>query len=101
MIPGKEGNRQLSALKWTRDCIALRYWQRPRDRIEFTDGTSTLERHEDIRIVRHVKVQGDKSPGACPEPAKGQALSVAEGSHARFGNGGGVGDCPADRNWAA
>jgi RNA-directed DNA polymerase len=39
-----------------------RYWKRPRDRIEFTDGTSTLERHEDIRIVRHVKVQGDKSP---------------------------------------
>jgi RNA-directed DNA polymerase len=39
-----------------------RYWKRPRDRIEFTDGTSTLERHDDIRIVRHIKVQGNKSP---------------------------------------
>ena len=51
-----------------------RYWKRPRDRIEFTDGTSTLERHEDIRIVRHVKVQGDKSPGACPERSEGMGI---------------------------
>ena len=39
-----------------------RYWKRPCDRIEFTDGTRTLEHHEDIRIVRHVKVPSDKSP---------------------------------------
>jgi RNA-directed DNA polymerase len=39
-----------------------RYWRRQRTREEFSDGTSTLERYEDTRIVRHVKVQGDKSP---------------------------------------
>ncbi len=39
-----------------------RYWKYINLRVEFTDGTSTLERYDDTRIVRHVKVKGDKSP---------------------------------------
>jgi RNA-directed DNA polymerase len=39
-----------------------RYWQRQRGRMDFTDGTSTLARHCDTPIIRHVKVRGDKSP---------------------------------------
>ncbi len=39
-----------------------RYWKYINLRVEFTDGTSTLERYDDTRIVRHVKVRGDKSP---------------------------------------
>jgi RNA-directed DNA polymerase len=39
-----------------------RYWKRPATRDEFTDGTSTLIRYEDMPITRHVKVKGDKSP---------------------------------------
>ena len=68
MIQRKGGNINPQPRSWR----YRRYWKRPRDRIEFTDGTSTLERHEDIRIVRHVKVQGDKSPGACPSQAQGK-----------------------------
>jgi RNA-directed DNA polymerase len=43
-----------------------RYWKRIGTRDKFTDGTSTLSRYEDRPITRHVKVRGDKSPGACP-----------------------------------
>jgi len=39
-----------------------RYWQRQDTRNAFSDGTSTLARHEDTPIIRHVKVCGDKSP---------------------------------------
>lgn len=39
-----------------------RYWKRIGTRDEFTDGTSTLIRYEDMPIMRHVKVRGDKSP---------------------------------------
>lgn len=39
-----------------------RYWKRIGTRDEFTDGTSTLIRYEDMPITRHVKVRGDKSP---------------------------------------
>ena len=34
------------------------------------DGTSWLARYADTPIVRHVKVRGDKSPGACPERSR-------------------------------
>ena len=47
--------------KWGRWRYA-RYWRYVNLRVEFTDGTSTLERYGDTRIVRHVKVRGDKSP---------------------------------------
>ncbi len=40
----------------------LRYWQRQRIRINFSDGTSTLIRYTDMPIIRHAKVRGDKSP---------------------------------------
>jgi len=39
-----------------------RYWRYQKDRLEFSDDTSTLERHKDTPIVRHIKVRGDKSP---------------------------------------
>jgi RNA-directed DNA polymerase len=39
-----------------------RYWKRIGTRDEFTNGTSTLIRYEDMPITRHVKVRGDKSP---------------------------------------
>lgn len=39
-----------------------RYWRRVNGRLDFSDGTSTLDRHEDTRIVRHIKVKSDKSP---------------------------------------
>ena len=32
-----------------------RYWQRQGTRDAFSDGTSTLARHEDTPIMRHVK----------------------------------------------
>jgi RNA-directed DNA polymerase len=47
-----------------------RYWKRNGTRDEFTDGTSTLTRYADMPITRHVKVRGDKSPGACPERSR-------------------------------
>lgn len=39
-----------------------RYWQRQGGRVAFSDGTYTLIQHQDISVVRHVKVRGDKSP---------------------------------------
>jgi RNA-directed DNA polymerase len=39
-----------------------RYWPRRQGRREFNDGRMTLMRYADIRIKRHVKVRGDKSP---------------------------------------
>jgi RNA-directed DNA polymerase len=39
-----------------------RYWRKQKDRVSFSDGDSTLVRHEDTPIQRHVKVRGDKSP---------------------------------------
>jgi RNA-directed DNA polymerase len=39
-----------------------RYWKRNGMRDEFTDGTSTLTRHADMPITRHVKVRGEASP---------------------------------------
>jgi RNA-directed DNA polymerase len=39
-----------------------RYWRQQGTRQVFGDGASTLARHDDTPIVRHVKVQGDKSP---------------------------------------
>jgi len=39
-----------------------RYWQRQGGRWTFSDGHSTLVKHADTPIVRHVKIQGDRSP---------------------------------------
>jgi len=39
-----------------------RYWRKQKGRVSFSDGESTLVRHEDTPIKRHVKVKGDKSP---------------------------------------
>jgi RNA-directed DNA polymerase len=39
-----------------------RYWQRVKDNVVFSDGTSTLIKYQTTRIFRHTKVQGDKSP---------------------------------------
>ncbi len=39
-----------------------RYWRKQKGRVSFSDGASTLVRHEDTPIKRHVKVRGDKSP---------------------------------------
>lgn len=39
-----------------------RYWRQQGTRQAFGDDTSSLARHDDTPIVRHVKVQGDKSP---------------------------------------
>jgi RNA-directed DNA polymerase len=39
-----------------------RYWRKQKGRVSFSDGKSTLVRHEDTPIQRHVKVKGDKSP---------------------------------------
>ena len=39
-----------------------RYWREANGRQEFGDGEATLAKHEDRRIERHVKVQGDRSP---------------------------------------
>ncbi len=51
-----------------------------------------------VTTRRMAKGADDNSPEpcalkACPEPA--------EGSQARFGSGGGAGDCPTDHNWWA
>jgi RNA-directed DNA polymerase len=40
--------------------IAARYWRRPR--WDFGTKEAVLTKHEQTRIVRHVKVRGDKSP---------------------------------------
>ena len=39
-----------------------RYWQRQGGRWTFSDGRSTLVKYADTPIVRHVKIQGDRSP---------------------------------------
>lgn len=39
-----------------------RYWKRPRQRLDFTDGTRTLRKYSDTPIRRHIKVKGRKSP---------------------------------------
>jgi RNA-directed DNA polymerase len=39
-----------------------RYWHRQDDHEVFTDGTSVLIRHNATPIVRHIKVQGRRSP---------------------------------------
>jgi RNA-directed DNA polymerase len=39
-----------------------RYWRKCRGRISFSNGKSTLARHRETPIRRHVKVRGDKSP---------------------------------------
>jgi len=39
-----------------------RYWSHPKTRWEFSVGEFTLENHADSKIVRHVKVVGNRSP---------------------------------------
>jgi len=39
-----------------------RYWRRRGLRMVFSDGTHTLNHYAEARIVRHVKVRGEKSP---------------------------------------
>jgi len=39
-----------------------RYWRRVGAYMTFSDGTSSLARHSEMPITRHVKVRGDKSP---------------------------------------
>jgi len=39
-----------------------RYWQRKRNRFDFSDGKATLAKYADTPIQRHVKVKGQKSP---------------------------------------
>jgi RNA-directed DNA polymerase len=39
-----------------------RYWRRIRGRVAFSDGTTTLIKHGNTKVRRHVKVMGDKSP---------------------------------------
>ena len=39
-----------------------RYWQQRGTRKEFSDGRCVLMKYADIKIVRHVKVRGTKSP---------------------------------------
>jgi RNA-directed DNA polymerase len=51
-----------------------RYWRGQRGRIAFSDGTSILTRYRYVSIVRHVKVQGDKSPYDGDWPYWGQRL---------------------------
>jgi RNA-directed DNA polymerase len=51
-----------------------RYWRRRKGRVSFCDETSTLARHTDTPIVRHVKVRGDKSPYDGDWPYWGQRL---------------------------
>ena len=45
-----------------------RYWKRKGERMNFGDGTAWLVKYADTPIKWHVKVRGDKSPRACPEP---------------------------------
>jgi len=44
-----------------------RYWYKVNGRVRFSDGESVLSFHQTTTVSRFVKVQGDKSPGACPE----------------------------------
>ena len=44
-----------------------RYWHEVNGRVRFSDGDSILSFHQTTVVSRFVKVQGDKSPGACPE----------------------------------
>lgn len=39
-----------------------RYWRQQDSRKVFTDGTAELKRHDATSIVRHIKVQGQRSP---------------------------------------
>jgi RNA-directed DNA polymerase len=44
-----------------------RYWRKVNGRVRFSDGESALSFHQTTAVSRFVKVQGNKSPGACPE----------------------------------
>ena len=44
-----------------------RYGRMITGRARFSDGESVLSFHQTTAVSRFVKVQGDKSPGACPE----------------------------------
>jgi RNA-directed DNA polymerase len=46
----------------TRGWQYRRYWRSRDGRIDFSDKTTSLARHKDTPIIRHVKVRGDKSP---------------------------------------
>jgi RNA-directed DNA polymerase len=39
-----------------------RYWRRVEGRIVFSDGRNVLMHHSDVKIQRHIKVRGNKSP---------------------------------------
>jgi len=55
-----------------------RYWPRKKNRLDFSDGKANLAKYADTHIRRHVKVQGAKSPGVYPEPAKGWRLALLD-----------------------
>lgn len=46
----------------TRTWQYRRYWRKQQKGRRFSDGRIKLARHEDMVIVRHIKVRGDKSP---------------------------------------
>lgn len=46
----------------TRPWQYRRYWRKEGKGRRFSDGTCRLRRHDDMPIIRHVKVRGDKSP---------------------------------------
>jgi hypothetical protein len=48
-----------------------RYWRKVNKRIRFSDGESVLSFHQTTVVSRFVQVQGNKSPGACPERGRG------------------------------
>ena len=51
-----------------------RYWRKQGKGRRFSDGNITLCRHDEMRIIRHVKVKGDKSPYDGDWPYWGQRL---------------------------
>ena len=46
----------------TRTWQYRRYWRKQQKGRRFSDGHIKMARHEDMAIVRHIKVRGDKSP---------------------------------------
>jgi len=59
-------------------CVS-RYWKQRGNRKNFGDGTAWLAKYADTPIERHIKVKGDKSPGACPEACPELVEGLAEG----------------------
>jgi len=66
-------------------CVS-RYWKQRGNRQNFGDGTMWLVKYADTPIKRHIKVRGDKSPGACPEACPERSRRGGNRMNNRYAN---------------